>query len=135
MQYLTTYVVYVVYFFPNYIEKVCFNFVKVIFTIVLLQTVRTRQNEETTSNPIIFFSSKYLMIFHGFAQRSTGRNTFGLCSDIVTRFWCYLDIKLTILTVSHNIWQFLVIFVLNHLVILLRLSSGHYSSGLQIILM
>ena len=40
-------------------------------------------------------------------QRSMGQNTFGMCSDNVTRFWCYLDIKLTILTVSHNIWRFL----------------------------
>ena len=57
-------------------------------------------------------------------QTSTGRNTFSMCSDIVTRFWCYLDIKLTILTVSHNIWQFLAIFVLNHLVILLSTTAA-----------
>ena len=63
----------------------------------------------------------YLITYY---QRSTGRNTFGLCSDIVTRFWCYLDIKLTILTVSHNIWQFLAIFVLNHLVTLLSTTAA-----------
>ena len=57
-------------------------------------------------------------------QRSTGQNTFGLCSDIVTRFWCYLDIELTILTVSHNIWRFLAIYVLNHLVILLSTTAA-----------
>ena len=46
--------------------------------------------------------------FHvSICQRSTGQNTFGMCSDIVTRFWCYLDIKLTIMTISHNIWWFL----------------------------
>ena len=57
-------------------------------------------------------------------QTSTGRNTFSMCSDIVTRFWCYLDIKLTILTVSHNICWFLAIFVLNHLVILLSTTAA-----------
>ena len=60
----------------------------------------------------------------GGTQRSTGQNTFGLCSDIVTRFWCYLDIKLTILTVSHNVWQSLAIFVLNHLVTLLSTTAA-----------
>ena len=53
-----------------------------------------------------FFYGPSERAIDGQTQRSTGWNTFGMCSDIVTRFWCYLDIKLSILTILHNIWQF-----------------------------
>ena len=52
-----------------------------------------------------------------------------MCSYIVTRFWCYLDIRLTILTFSQKIWRILTIFVLNHLVKLLRLSEATIAGG------